>query len=61
MANPVGMRPSPVVPATATANTGSVNPDTLARGAALFNKPGEITFAAQGGIMNARKPIQRVA
>ncbi len=61
MANPVGMRPSPVVPATATADTGSVNPDTLARGAALFSGPREITFAAQGGIMNARKQIQRVA
>ena len=44
-----------------TANTGSINPNTAARGAQLFNKPGEITFAAQGGIMNARKPIQRVA
>mgnify|MGYP004456835375 FL=1 len=31
------------------------------RGQQLFNKPGEITFASQGGIMNARKPIQRVA
>ena len=39
----------------------SINPNTMARGAQLFNKPGEITFAAQGGIMNARKPIQRVA
>jgi len=44
-----------------TANTGPINPNTAARGAALFNKPGEITFAAGGGIMNARKPIQRVA
>jgi len=42
-------------------NTGPINPNTAARGAQLFNKPGEITFAAQGGIMNARKPIQRVA
>jgi len=50
MANPVGMR-----------GAGTMNPNTAARGAALFNKPGEITFAAQGGIMNARKPIQRVA
>ena len=61
MANPVGMRPSSVIPARATANIGSVNPNTLARGAALFSGPREITFAAQGGIMNARKPIQRVA
>ena len=42
-------------------NTGLVNPNTMARGSQLFNKPGEITFAAQGGIMNARKPIQRGA
>jgi hypothetical protein len=42
-------------------NTGPINPNTMARGSQLFNKPGEITFAAQGGIMNARKPIQRVA
>jgi hypothetical protein len=41
--------------------TGNFNPNTMARGSQLFNKPGEITFAAQGGIMNARKPIQRVA
>jgi len=33
----------------------------MAKGQALFSGPGEITFAAQGGIMNARKPIQRVA
>ena len=42
-------------------DTGPVNPNTMARGSQLFNKPGEITFAAQGGIMNARKQIQRVA
>jgi len=52
MANPVGMRGMP---------TGAMDPNTMARGQQLFNKPGEITFAAQGGIMNARKPIQRVA
>ena len=50
--NPAGMQGMP---------TGNINPNTMAKGAALFNKPGEITFAAQGGIMNARKPIQRVA
>ena len=55
IANPVGMMP------TATANTGAINPNTMARGSQLFGGPGEITFAAQGGIMNARKPIQRVA
>ena len=42
-------------------NPGPVNSNTMARGSQLFNKPGEITFAAQGGIMNARKQIQRVA
>ena len=41
-------------------NTGSMNMDTMARGQQLFGGPGEITFAAQGGIMNARKPMQRV-
>ena len=54
--NPVGMRGIP--PAR---NTASVRPDTYLKGQQLFNKPGEITFASQGGIMNARKPIQRVA
>ena len=55
IANPVGMMPTP------TADTGPMNMDTMARGSQLFSGPREITFAAQGGIMNARKPIQRVA
>ena len=55
IANPVGMMP------TATADTGPMNMNTMAKGRQLFGGPGEITFAAQGGIMNARKPIQRVA
>ena len=42
-------------------DTGPMNMDTMARGSQLFSGPREITFAAQGGIMNARKPIQRVA
>ena len=42
-------------------NTGPMNMNTMARGQQLFGGPGEITFAAQGGIMNARKPMQRVA
>jgi len=42
-------------------DTGPMNMNTMARGQQLFGGPGEITFAAQGGIMNARKPIQRVA
>ena len=44
-----------------TADTGPMNMDTMARGSQLFSGPREITFAAQGGIMNARKPMQRVA
>ena len=44
-----------------TTDTGPMNPNTMARGQQLFGGPGEITFAAEGGIMNARKPIQRVA
>ena len=55
IANPVGMMPTP------TADTGPMNMDTMARGSQLFSGPREITFAAQGGIMNARKPMQRVA
>ena len=40
---------------------GPMNMDTMAKGSQLFKGPREITFAAEGGIMNARKPIQRVA
>ena len=36
-------------------------PDTMNRGKELFTGPGEITFAAKGGIMNTRKAFQRVA
>jgi hypothetical protein len=46
---------------TPPANPGPINPNTMAKGSQLFSGPNEITFAAQGGIMNARKPIQRVA
>ena len=46
---------------TPPADTGPINPNTMAKGSQLFSGPREITFAAQGGIMNARKPIQRVA
>jgi len=42
-------------------NTGAINANTMAKGSQLFSGPREITFAAQGGIMNARKPMQRVA
>jgi len=46
---------------TPPTNPGPVNPSTMAKGSQLFSGPNEITFAAEGGIMNARKPIQRVA
>ena len=55
IANPVGMRGMP------TPTAGAINPNTMARGQQLFNKPGEITFAAQGGIMSTNKAFQRVA
>ena len=44
-----------------TTNTGPMNMNTMAKGSQLFSGPNEITFAAEGGIMNARKPVQRVA
>ena len=53
--NPVGMQGTP------TTNTGTMNPNTMARGQQLFGGPGEITFAAKGGIMNSKKAFQRVA
>ena len=55
IANPVGMRGTP------TATAGAINPNTMAKGQQLFNKPGEITFANQGGIMSTNKAFQRVA
>ena len=57
MANPIGAGDM----AAMSTNPGPVNMDTMAKGSQLFSGPNEITFAAQGGIMNARKPIQRVA
>jgi hypothetical protein len=59
MASPIGAVDMAAMPTTA--DTGPMNMNTMARGQQLFGGPGEITFAAQGGIMNARKPIQRVA
>ena len=50
--NAAGMRGSPTSP---------INPNTMAKGSQLFNRPGEITFAAKGGIMNTTKAFQRVA
>jgi hypothetical protein len=57
MSSPIGAVDMAAMPT----NTGAMNMDTMARGSQLFGGPREITFAAQGGIMNARKPIQRVA
>ena len=50
--NAAGMRGAP---------TNVINPNTMAKGSQLFNRPGEITFAAKGGIMNTTKAFQRVA
>jgi len=41
-------------------NIAAADPNTMDRGKQLFNRPGEITFASKGGIMNARKIMQRV-
>ena len=41
-------------------NVAAVDPSVMERGKQLFNRPGEITFASKGGIMNARKIMQRV-
>ena len=59
MASPIGAVDMAAMPTTT--DTGPMNMNTMARGQQLFGGPGEITFASQGGIMNARKPIQRVA
>jgi hypothetical protein len=41
-------------------NMGAPNQTTMERGQQLFTGPGEITFAAKGGIMNSKKAFQRV-
>ena len=53
---PDNLRVSPVKPV----NMSSINPNTMDRGKQLFGGPNEITFASKGGIMNARKIMQRV-
>ena len=55
LANPNVFAPAGMVGSPTT------NLNTMARGQQLFSGPREITFAAEGGIMNARKPVQRVA
>ena len=52
MANPVGMQ---------GVSTGAMDPNTMAKGQALFGGPNEITFASKGGIMSTNKAFQRVA
>ena len=57
-------------PVPTEVNVSSINPasrlatgfnqNTFAQGQQLFNDPGEITFAAKGGIMNTKKAFQRV-
>jgi hypothetical protein len=41
-------------------NLTTPDPNTMDRGKQLFSGPNEITFASKGGIMNARKIMQRV-
>jgi hypothetical protein len=38
----------------------AADPNIMDRGKQLFGGPREITFASKGGIMNARKVMQRV-
>ena len=45
---------------TPPVNVAAADPNTMERGRQLFNRPGEITFASKGGIMNSRKIMQRV-
>ena len=61
IANPVGIRPSPVDPGTSGTDIASINPNTRAKGVEIFGADDAIFGMAQGGIMNARKQIQRVA
>jgi len=64
IANPVGMTPAPVVPATMntdTGATGGIDMAMLDRGKQVFGPNDRIFNMAQGGILNARKPMQRVA
>ena len=44
----------------ANVNLAAVDSNIMDRGRQLFNRPGEITFASKGGIMNSRKIMQRV-
>ena len=61
IANPVGIRPSPVDPGTSGTDIASINPNTRAKGVEIFGADDAIFGMAQGGIMNTRKQIQRVA
>jgi hypothetical protein len=64
IASPVGMTGAPVVPATMnmdTGATGGIDMAMLDRGRQVFGPNDRIFNMAQGGILNARKPMQRVA
>ena len=58
IANPVGMMPTPTADTGPTGKVDSRTASMLFPDDKIFTPN---TFAAQGGIMNARKPIQRVA
>ena len=58
IANPVGMMPTPTADTGPTGKVDSRTASMLFPDDKIFTPD---TFAAQGGIMNARKPIQRVA
>ena len=45
---------------TPPVDVAAADPNTMDRGKQLFGGPREITFASKGGIMNARKVMQRV-
>jgi len=57
IANPVGIRPTPTAD---PGSTGDMDMATLNRGRQVFGPNDRIFNMAQGGIMNARKPMQRV-
>ena len=45
---------------TPPVDVAAADPSVMDRGKQLFGGPREITFASKGGIMNARKVMQRV-
>ena len=55
--NPININPASRL---ANVNLAAADPSVMDRGRQLFSGPNEITFASKGGIMNARKIMQRV-